>query len=139
MEPITDKAQLEANIKTFLGFFNSTDKTAKEFAFVLLMQGGSFVAFKIHGDNNWKFAPSRFIGYIENTKRKHLAARKKKIVDGRVTNTAINNIFNYLPIFDNDLSKDYQKYRIDLGLIRDEHIVNRVPKSFWISDIEITL
>ena len=63
--------------------------------------------------NNLHFAPSRFIGYINNIKDKHEINSSK---DGRVTNPVITFILGQYPYNNDNMERSYIDFCNMLGI-----------------------
>jgi len=111
MDVINNLSELKINIDTIEGYLKNGG-VEKNFAIGLIKRGTCFVVYKI--GNQFKFSPSRFLGYKENTMLKHEHNYAK---DGRITNPAIIKILkkDFLP--NNELDIEYQKYCHSLGFV----------------------
>ncbi len=89
METIETYQDLFDNIGRLEGYLASSDPVEREFGQDLVRRGLCFVVYKDKGQ--CRFAPSRFVGYKNNTKDLHLANASK---DGRVTNPVISRILD---------------------------------------------
>ena len=76
----------------------------------LIKRGTCFVATII--DEELVFAPSRFIGYLQNSRQKHSANESK---DGRVTNPELEKILNTKFRVDEGLERAYRSFCLSLG------------------------
>jgi hypothetical protein len=77
-----------------------------------------------------KFAPSRFIGYKNNTITKHESNITK---DGRETNPAISDALGVKqPIINEELEELYKKYCIYLGFSPPPKGAFGVTRKYWI-------
>lgn len=79
------------------------------------------------------FAPSRFIGYIENTIGYHENNNSK---DGRVTNKAINEILKKTPQVDGELEFQDKQFCQCLGFTPSKTGTSGVARKFWFSPEE---
>jgi 5-methylcytosine-specific restriction protein A len=112
-----DQQELIKNIRTLDNYLTQGNEEAKS----LIKHGRCFVVYQV--DNELRFAPSRFIGYIDNTLEKHAANRTK---DGRKTNPIISEILKTKPLQNNDLNVQYLEYCERLGITPDN-----TTKKFW--------
>ena len=105
-----DKARLEGNRK------------ALEF----IKRGTCFV---VYGHKPpYKIAPSRFIGYRENSFESHAANKRK---DGKVTNPAISEILKSHPSPDTDLEQAYGEFCRSLGFEPNAAGAFGVTRKYW--------
>ena len=126
MNTIKSKDELLQNIKTLDEYLNKEEGQEYEFALNLIKRGTCFIVVK--NDDNYKFYPSRFIGYSNNTMYKH---QNNYYKDGRVTNAAINDIFGYKPIVDVELDEKYKNYCNKLGFNAYKKGSYGVERKFW--------
>lgn len=98
------------NIITLEGYLTGKDKTQKQFAEQLVKSSKTFCVYKVNGENH--FAPSRFLGYKNNTMDDHLANEGK---DGKDANSAIDKVVGRH--FTNDTTEEkFKAYVSSLGL-----------------------
>ena len=103
--------QLENNLETVEYYISEgSDSEIKE-ATRLISAGSCFVCYEIEGD--LRFAPSRFIGYKNNTINRH---DKSTIKHGTITNGAINKIMDNKLLPNDELEKAFLKYCHNLGI-----------------------
>lgn len=76
------------------------------------------------------FAPSRFIGYIGNSFAKHAANSAR---DGRLTNSAINEILGQPPITDATLETEYLQFCARIGISPSRTGTFGVQRKYWIT------
>ena len=76
----------------------------------LIKKGICFIAYTINTEI--RFAPSRFIGYVNNNLEKH----KSREIDGRETNKAIIKILGKAPETNETFEDKYQDYCHNLGI-----------------------
>lgn len=106
VEFVKTKEEILDNIKTLNDYLNPYGYLDKRrFALDLIKNGICFVAYK-DGDII-KFAPSRFLGYLNNDMAKHEANDYK---DGRETNPIISDILRSEPSEDPEMEVAYQAY-----------------------------
>jgi len=132
MRLINTKNQLIKNIDTLEGYLTEGDDYAANEAKSLVKRGTCFVAYKIDGE--LRFAPSRFIGYIDNKLDKHLASYEK---DGRETNKAIIKILGAKPLPNDKLNEKYLEYCNRLGIQPSEKGSFGAPRKFWQLEIDL--
>jgi predicted HNH restriction endonuclease len=69
MDFVSTKEEIINNLLQFDKYLRDGTDKEKKFAYDLIYRGGNFVACKIDGE--FKFSPSRYTGYLNNTKNKH--------------------------------------------------------------------
>lgn len=126
MRLINTKNQLIKNIDTLEGYLTEGDEYAANEAVSLVKRGTCFVSYKI--DRELRFAPSRFIGYIDNKLDKHSDSDEK---DGRETNKAIIKILEAKPLPNDKLNEKYLEYCNRLGIQPSEKGSFGAPRKFW--------
>ena len=110
MKTITNISQLIKNLETLENcLVSGEDKLFKE-AISLVKHGICFVAYNIN--NETRFAPSRFVGYIDNEIEIHLKSPKH----GNTTNKAIIDILKSEPHSEKNLESKYIQYCHSLGI-----------------------
>ena len=77
----------------------------------------------------YRFYPSRFIGYVDNTMDKHMSNTTK---DGKQTNPAISSVLHDKPQQNLRLEALYQKYCQSLGFEANEKGPYGVDRKYWI-------
>lgn len=76
------------------------------------------------------FAPSRFIGYADNSLSKHAANESR---DGRRTNGALNDILDLRPIADHSLEAAYQDFCSSIEVTPSKTGTFGVERKFWVT------
>ncbi len=115
MDTVTNQEEIEQNLAVLENYLCDGSEDEQRFAHELIRQGTCFVAYQINGE--LRFAPSRYIGYLDNNRAKHEEERKRKNIDGRETNDSIKKIFDKKqPIEDINLDKGYEKFATSLGI-----------------------
>ena len=110
MRFISNKTELLENIKMLENYLADGNQEEQEFAHERVRLGKTICVYKINGENH--FAPSRFVGYAQNTMRLHLANGDK---DGRETNPIIDKIVGHS--FSNQtIDEKFVAYLTSLGL-----------------------
>lgn len=94
----------------------------------LIANGSNFVAYK--SGSEMHFAPSRFIGYLENDLITHLVKKNGK--DGRVTSPEIDKILGCSRKFDKDLEQKYLTFCKKLG-VKPKNMIN-TQRKYWVLD-----
>ena len=131
MKLINSKNQLIKNIDTLEGYLTEGDEFSSSETKALVKRGTCFVAYKI--DKELRFAPSRFIGYVDNKLGKHTASDSK---DGRETNKVIIQILGTQPQPNDKLNDKYLEYCNRLGIQPSEKGAFGAPRKFWQLDID---
>jgi len=131
MKLIESENQLLKNIDSIEGYLTEGDEYSSREAKALVKRGTCFVAYKI--DKELRFAPSRFIGYVDNELDKHSASNKK---DGRETNKVIIQILGTKPEPNDKLNENYMEYCNRLGFQPNEKGSFGAPRKFWQIDID---
>ena len=126
MKLITKRSELIANIETLERYLAKGNEFEKRKALSLVKQGICFVTYKV-GDEI-RFAPSRFIGYIDNTIEKHQANDTKH---GTFTNGAIKSLLNDEPLRNEALEKKYFEYCARLGIYPNQRAPFDTDRKFW--------
>ena len=103
--------EIAKNIRSVVEGTKSTNESDRIYFEQIILRGTCFVAAK-HGESV-VFAPSRFIGYAENTRAQHEA---NKIKDGRNTNPAIAEILASEWSQVKELEEEYEIFCRSLGL-----------------------
>ena len=111
METISAIADIEKNIATLDSYRISKIHEEKEFYNGLVQRGICFVAYQ--RNNETHFAPSRFVGYINNIMERHNANKTK---DGRITNPTITQLLNSVCEYNEELEKQFIQFCSSLGI-----------------------
>jgi 5-methylcytosine-specific restriction protein A len=131
MKLINTKKQLINNIDTLEGYLTEVDEYSNNEAKGLIKRGTCFVAYKI--GRELRFAPSRYIGYLNNKIDRHLASDEK---DGTETNKAIIKILEAKPEPNDKLNQKYLEYCKSLGIQPRESGSFGAPRKFWRLEID---
>lgn len=127
MKTIDKDYQLIANIETVENYLVDGNEFEKTEIRDLIRKGKCFVAYKVK--NEIRFAPSRFLGYLNNNLKKHNNA---EIKDGRETNKAINDIIINNLDFNDALETRYINYCENLGIQPS----NYSKRKYWFFELE---
>ncbi len=111
MRFVSNWSEIAQNIKKIVCGLESKNEEVREYFKKRISLGKCFVVAKYK--NQTVFAPSRFIGYAENSKDKH---QKNDDKDGRKTNPVIERILNSKWSENPKLDKQYENYRQSLNL-----------------------
>jgi len=126
MQLVKSFNEIKANIQTLDKYLIEKHEPEYSFALNLVKRGTCFIAVK--SEQGYKFYPSRFIGYAENTMNKHLNNTEK---DGRETNPAIDSILHSAVSYDPKLESAYREYCESLGFIANEKGSFGVVRKYW--------
>ncbi len=107
------------NIKTLYSYLNNKDNTELISFASRIIKNGKVYAVEII-DSHICFAPSRFVGYKDNTMEKHMTNDEK---NGNDTNAVLNSLYNR--VSDERLNTLFQKELAVFGLSSHN-------KEFWI-------
>lgn len=127
MKLISNRKQLIANIETVENYLIEGDLSEKEVMQDLIRKGKCLVAYKV--DNEYRFAPSRFLGYINNNLTDHSLSQTKT---GLETNPAITKVLESKLLSDENLETKYIKYCIGLG----RQPSNYSKRRYWFFELE---
>lgn len=105
MRTIKDFDELKMNLDLFEYYLCEGSDYERYSVGKFIARGKCFVSYK-KGDE-WRFVPSRFVGYFNNDLEKHSNNAEK---DGKETNPAINKIANSRLEESMDLEQKYLEY-----------------------------
>lgn len=126
---IENRIDVVKNIYTLFSYTKSPIAEEKEWALQRFKQGKWFVVEKF--GNTLLFAPSRFVGYKDNTIDKH----KSNHGDGTETNNKFHELKLYKEVSDDFLSENFRKFMISLGIER-ETAKFLIPTNYEINDLK---
>lgn len=132
MKLITAKEELIKNIETLENYLTVGDDFERNETIKLIKNGTCFVAYQVA--NELRFAPSRYLGYQNNTIRQH---KDSKVKDGRDTNDIIEEILDIEPKVDNKLEKEYLAYCISLGISPNKTGAFGAVRKYWKLDLKL--
>jgi 5-methylcytosine-specific restriction endonuclease McrA len=121
MKVVKNPEELETNISIFESYLRDNLDDNYNTAKSLIKNGNSFIAYRI--DDQFLFAPSRYIGYAGNSLIAHQNNDKK---NGGATDAAISKVLNKKPAFDEKLDGEYLKFIRKLGLTP-----KKIVRKFW--------
>jgi putative restriction endonuclease len=127
MELVTTWAQIAANIVELerlrqMGHGGDRDYRS------LIQLGTIFLPYD--SPDGTAFAPSRFLGYVDNSLSKHAQNDSK---DGRKTTPAISAVLGRQPAVNNELDSEYRAFCTALGLEARETGNFGAPRRFWVN------
>jgi len=128
MKLISNKEQLLANIETVENYLTEGDLFEKETIINLIRKGKCLVAYEV--TNEIRFAPSRFLGYINNKIDTH--QKSIRSTDGRETNVLINKVLDVKLLSNEEFEKKYIKYCLNLGAQPSNYSKRR----YWYFELE---
>src|ERR1035437_3104647 len=125
MRLIKKREQLENNLNTVEGYLiEGTDDEKLELA-TLIKKASCIIAYQF--GNEIRFAPSRFVGYVNNSLKGYVRSQ----ADGKETNVVIRSILKSHPLPNKKLKNAYLSYCNSLGLKAE----NKKHK-FWKLNLE---
>ena len=136
MELIRDEQDLRDNLEAFdRKLWDEPD--ASGFFHELVRRGRNFVSYQVESD--WRFAPSRYVGYKDNSQDRHEESEDK---DGGKTDRALSKVLGGDPLPDGKKFKFLDKFSQELGikLYNNEHkfFPKSVSFSSGVDDIDPT-
>lgn len=124
--PVKTLEQVQTNLETLHRLSRSKKKAERDFALGLIRNGIAFVIGEVEGTT--VFAPSRFVGYQDNSMARHLANKTK---NGGTTNTAITRVLEAQRRGSPHLEEEYVKYWRSLARSDAELATYKIPRLFW--------
>ena len=121
MDVVSTEDEIRENLAQFENYLCDGSEEEQEFAYGLVQKGSCFIAYKIDGE--LRFSPSRYTGYLNNSKSKHTNNQYK---DGKETNAAINKAIGYTLSPSDELESEYLSFTSRLGI--EPHNKNR---KYW--------
>ena len=109
---ITKKEEIFKNITTINKYLDNPNSIEYNYARGLIRRGKCYIAFSYKGE--YRFCPSRFIGYVNNTMEAHEYMGKKRketgktTRDGKETNPAISAILGDIILVGDTKWKDLE-------------------------------
>lgn len=120
METVKRPSDIQSNILQLEKYKNSENSEERKFYKDIIRRGRCFVALDTR--NGFIFAPSRFVGYVDNDINKHNENYNK---DGRITNVAIDGILGPHDV-NNELEKRFKIFCQNLDINPDNH-----TRKYW--------
>lgn len=126
MKLIQDSTQLKQNIEKIENYLSNGTEQQKTETIKLIKRGTCFIAYST--GKELRFAPSRFLGYVDNTISKHKNNENK---NGGVTNNAISEILEAEPKQNSRLEKEYFEYCKKIGIVPSKSGAFGATRKFW--------
>lgn len=133
---IETKEELKTNLEQVEAYLNDVDETAANTMIKLIGNGTNFVAYQIEDSDELHFAPSRFVGYLNNSLKVHFV--HKNYIDGRDTSPQIDKILQKMRAYDDDLEKLYLTFCTKIG-VKSKNMKQTQRKYWLLDDIKIEL
>lgn len=127
---IENRIDVVKNIYTLYSYAKSTVEEDKEWALQRFKHGKWYVVESF--GNALLFAPSRFVGYKNNTREKHTSNHG----DGTQTNNKFRELKLYKEIVDDYLSEQFELFMASLGIEKDTAKF-LVPNNLNIADLKV--
>lgn len=127
MELVKSLEEIRHNIAVLDAYLDKKTGPEYSYALGLVKRGICFVADNSSG--KYRFYPSRFIGYVDNTMDKHMSNTPK---DGKQTNPAISTILHDKPQHNLQLEELYQTYCQSLGFEANEKGARGIERKYWL-------
>ena len=125
MKLVSRLSDVEANIRLLSSYLAGGQGTDAEFAKGLIQRGICFAVTRRRGADF--FAPSRFVGYVGNSRRTHVRSQK----DGRETNRALIELTGLTPKRSQRLEREYRAFCARLGVSPRGAGTFGVTRKFW--------
>lgn len=122
--------QLNFNLEMFEKYLTEGTDVQMELTNNLVKNGRSFVAYTINHEH--RFAPSRYIGYANNTPESH-NSKEAKHKRGGQTNNRISRILACDNTINSGLEHEYRIYCESLGILP-----SNLKHKFWIHNTPLT-
>ncbi|MBC3812859.1 HNH endonuclease [Undibacterium aquatile] len=127
MNVVTTLEQIKNNIAELERGRRARNEEQAEYR-TLIKRGTCFLPYE--AQTGLSFAPSRFVGYIDNKLATHANNPGR---DGRVTNAAINAVLGSKPIINTVLDKAYFSFCESIGVNPSKTGTFGVERKYWIS------
>lgn len=122
MEFVKTIDDIKKNMQTLDGYLDKQCDPEYSFAINLIQGGRCFISIKSR--EGYRFYPSKFIGYVENTMNSY---QNNKTGDGRDTNHVLYKILGEEPLKRTTLEKDYVEYCESLGIQK----IYKYSRKYW--------
>lgn len=130
MKEIKNKEQLIKNLQKIEQYLQSDSEEFYKTMAEYIGRGKVFVAYRVGGQ--YHFAPSRFVGYMNNTLLKHKANETKH---GWDTNPAISKVIGNKNRLDERLEKSFLQYCKFLDVKPREYV--RTHRTYWLLEEDL--
>lgn len=128
MEFVGSKKDIRKNLKAFDRKLRDEGDNASGFFHERVRRGRNFVSYQAGSD--WRFAPSRYVGYKNNTQEDHEKSEDK---DGGKTDRALSKVLGGNPKPDKEKSKLLNEFSQKLSIKLDNNKHKFFPKSISFS------
>ena len=126
MRLVTNLEEIKQNTEVLDTYIDGKKDPEYSWAIERVKKGVCFLAMKKNG--YYRFYPSRFIGYADNTMDKH---DQNEYKDGRETNPAISSILGQKYEVNNRLDNEYRSYCESLGFTPGERGAFGAERKYW--------
>lgn len=127
---IENRLDVIKNIYTLYSYAKSSDTEDKEWAIQRFKRGKWYIVEPL--GNVLLFAPSRFVGYKNNTKGKHISNPG----DGKQTNDKFKELKLYQEATDDYISQEFKHFMSTLGIEKDPGNF-LIPMGYSINDLRL--
>lgn len=127
---------LRTNLNQIEMYLNDVDDIAAIEIRNLIGRGLNFVAYEIENSNELHFAPSRFIGYSNNSLKIHM--ENKDYIDGKDTSPRITKLLNVDRKYNDYLENEYINFCSKIGA-KPLNMKSRQRKYWRLNDLTIEL
>lgn len=128
MKAVNNLAQIDKNIRELERGRKAKNDHFSEYA-SLIQMGTCFVPYK--SKTGIAFAPSRFVGYVENKLASHA---KNSSRDGRITTRALSKIIGSNPTVNTVLEDAYRSFCQSIGVAHRKSGNFGAPRKYWITE-----
>jgi 5-methylcytosine-specific restriction protein A len=126
LKVITSIEEIEQNLSLFEKYLcGEVSPESQKFAYGLIKRGACFIAYKTNSE--WRFAPSRYVGYTNNSMKTHNDNQNK---DGKETNPAIDSVLDCTLAPNKDIEAEYLSFCEKLGINPDNK-----QRKYWLLKI----
>lgn len=132
MKTISTVDDLAHNLAILRKYLNSSKESEHSFAQELTRDGLCFVVQMVDGSQF--FAPSRFVGYRQNSMAAHRRNKKK---DGRVTNPVISKILGSKPEINKELEEQYRSFCARIGVEPRAEGPFGIERKYWVAQTKV--
>lgn len=124
---VSSVEEIRDNIKVLDNYLAGKNENEISWAKNRIKRGTCFIA--VPFEDGFRFYPSRFIGYVDNTMSRHDSNEWK---DGKETNPAISGILGAKPEPDDKLECHYKDYCDSLGFKANKSGTFGVRRKYWL-------